>query len=158
MTDIDPANFRQLLGRFATGVTVVTVSGPQGRPLGMTASSLTSVSLEPPLVLVCIDRRARFHDPIIQAPEFVINILESHQEIISRRFADPHLDRFDGVGYHTNQHGRILLDGTLANIECARYDTKPAGDHTIVIGRVVGGSTADGEPLLYYRGGYAALC
>jgi flavin reductase (DIM6/NTAB) family NADH-FMN oxidoreductase RutF len=138
-------------------VTIVTVSGPEGRPLGMTASSLASVSLQPPLVSLCIDHQAELHDTIRSAEVFVVNILESAQEALSRRFADPHDDRFDGVGYHRSPEGLILLDGALAYIECERYAIHPGGDHTIVIGRVIGGVTGEGRPLLYYRGGYAAL-
>jgi flavin reductase (DIM6/NTAB) family NADH-FMN oxidoreductase RutF len=155
--EIDPADFRQLLGRFATGVTIVTLSGSDGRPLGMTASSLASVSLRPPLVLVCVDHTAELHDVIAAAPEFVVNVLESGQETLSRRFADPYEDRFDGVGYHRSPDGLVLLDGALAYIECERYDQYPGGDHTIVLGRVIGGSVGAGRPLIYYRGGYAAL-
>lgn len=138
-------------------MTIVTVSGPEGRPLGMTASSLASVSLQPPLVSLCIDHQAELHDTIRSAEVFVVNILESAQEALSRRFADPHDDRFDGVGYHRSPEGLILLDGALAYIECERYAIHPGGDHTIVIGRVIGGVTGEGRPLLYYRGGYAAL-
>jgi flavin reductase (DIM6/NTAB) family NADH-FMN oxidoreductase RutF len=154
---VDSARFRELLGRFATGVTILTVKDAGGRPVGMTASSLASVSLEPPLVSVCVDHTAELHDLIVASPEFVVNVLESTQEELSRRFADRHEDRFDGVGYHLGPEGRIRLDGALAHIECERYATFPAGDHTIIIGRVVGGDTHDGHPLLYYRGGYAAL-
>jgi flavin reductase (DIM6/NTAB) family NADH-FMN oxidoreductase RutF len=154
---IDTARFRQLMGRFATGVTVLTVRGEDGRPAGMTASSLASVSLHPPLVSVCVDHTADLHDRIVAAPEFVVNILESGQEELSRRFADPHEDRFAGVGYHLGPEGQVLLDGALAHIECERFAVYPGGDHTIVVGRVVGGDTRDGHPLLYYRGGYAAL-
>ena len=154
---MDPAQFRQLLGRFATGVTIITVQGEGGVPRGMTASSLASVSLHPPLVSVCIDHEAELHDAILAAPVFVVNILESAQEALSRRFADQHEDRFDGVGYHRSPEGLVLLDGALAHIECERYAIHPGGDHSIVLGRVIGGSTGDGHPLLYYRGGYAAL-
>ena len=123
----------------------------------MTASSLASVSLHPPLVSVCIDHTADLHDAIAASDRFVVNILESGQEALSRRFADQHEDRFEGVGYHRSPEGLVLLDGALAHIECERYATYPGGDHTIVLGRVIGGSTADGHPLLYYRGGYATL-
>jgi flavin reductase (DIM6/NTAB) family NADH-FMN oxidoreductase RutF len=123
----------------------------------MTANSLASVSLHPPLVSVCIEHTADLHDAIAGSERFVVNILESTQETLSRRFADPHEDRFDGVGYHRNPDGLILLDGALAHIECERYAAYPGGDHTILIGRVIGGGTADGRPLLYYRGGYATL-
>jgi flavin reductase len=123
----------------------------------MTASSLASVSLEPPLVSVCIDHTAELHAVMVEAPAYVINILESGQEELSRRFAEKHRDRFDGVGYHTGPEGQILLDGALAHIECQTWARYPGGDHTIVVGRVIGGNTHDGHPLVYYRGGYAAL-
>lgn len=145
------------MGRFATGVTVLTVNGPGGRPLGMTASSLASVSLVPPLVSVCVDHQAELHDTILAAPVFVVNVLESRQEALSRRFADRHEDRFDGVGYHRSPEGLVLLDGALAHVECDQFATYPGGDHTIIIGRVIGGSTGEGRPLLYYRGGYGSL-
>ena len=155
--DIDPYQFRQLLGRFATGVTVLTVATPDGKPMGMTASSLSSVSLQPPLISACVDREAELHDVIVQAPEFVVNVLSSPQEVLARRFSDKHEDRFDGIGYHLSPEGLILLDGVLAHLICQRYAEYPGGDHTIVLGRVVGGATSDGHPLLYYRGGYAVL-
>jgi flavin reductase (DIM6/NTAB) family NADH-FMN oxidoreductase RutF len=156
--EIDPSQFRQLLGRFATGVTILTTATPQGQPLGMTVTSLSSVSLHPPLISVCVDREAEMHPVILQAPEFVVNVLASPQEALARRFSDKHEDRFDGVGYHLSPEGLILLDGALAHLVCERHATYPAGDHTIVLGRVVGGGGADdGRPLLYYRGGYAAL-
>jgi flavin reductase (DIM6/NTAB) family NADH-FMN oxidoreductase RutF len=135
----------------------VTVVQPDGRPAGMTASSLASVSLQPPLVSVCIDHQADLHQLIVSAPEFVVNILESEQEALSRRFADPIEDRFEGVGYHRSPEGLVLLDGALAHIECERHALFPGGDHTIVLGRVIGGNTSNGHPLLYYRGGYATL-
>jgi len=145
------------MGRFATGVTVLTVNGPDARPLGMTASSLASVSLAPPLVSVCVDHQAELHDAILASQVFVVNVLASDQEVLSRRFADRHEDRFDGVGYHRSPEGLVLLDGALAHLECDRFATYRAGDHTLIIGRVIGGSTGDGRPLLYYRGGYGSL-
>lgn len=155
--EIDPSQFRQLLGRFATGVTILTVATPEGRPLGMTANSLAAVSLHPPLVSVCVDREADMHEAALRVREFVVNVLASHQEALARRFADEHEDRFEGIGYHLSPDGLILLDGALAHIECERFAEYPGGDHTIVLGRVTGGTTADGRPLLYYRGGYAVL-
>ena len=157
MLDVDDAQFRQLLGRFATGVVVVTLTSPDERPHGMTANSLASVSLHPPLLSVSIDRAAAMHHLIVRADRFVVNVLASHQEALSRRFADPHDDRFEGVGYHLSQYGGVLLDGALAHIECVRHESVEAGDHTIVLGRVLAGAASDGRPLLYYRGGYAAL-
>lgn len=156
-TEIDPSQFRQLLGHFATGVTILTVATSDGRPLGMTANSLASVSLDPPLVSVCVDREADMHDLILQAPQFVVNILAGNQETLARRFADQHEDRFDGIGYRLSPEGLILLDGVLAHLECRRHAEYPGGDHTIVIGRLISGEARDGRPLIYYRGGYAAL-
>lgn len=154
---MDPAQFRQLLGRFATGVTIITVTAPDGRLLGMTANSLSSVSLSPPLISVCVDRTAEMHGAILKVEMFVLNVLSSSQETLARRFADQHEDRFDGIGYHMTPDGLILLGGALAHIECQRYGDYPGGDHTIVVGKVIGGNTAKGRPLLYYRGGYAAI-
>ena len=155
--DLDPAEFRQLLGRFTTGVTVITMHLPDGRPAGMTANSLTSVSLRPPLVSVCIDHAAELYAPLLAAPGFVINILEASQEALSRRFAAKHMDRFDGVGYHTSPAGHPVLDGVLAWIECAPHATFPGGDHTLVVGHVLNGGTTDAAPLVYFRGGYTGL-
>ncbi len=146
-----------MLSRFATGVTVVTVRGPDGCPHGMTVSSLTSASLEPPLVLVCIDRSARMHRLITGANEFVVNVLAADQETLSRRFADPHDDRFEGLAYRTTPRGLVHLEGTLAHIEARTQALHDAGDHTIVVGRVIGGDARDGRPLMYFRGGYTAL-
>jgi flavin reductase (DIM6/NTAB) family NADH-FMN oxidoreductase RutF len=123
----------------------------------MTANSLSSGSLRPALISVCVDRDAEMHDAILRVPDFVVNVLASHQETLARRFADKHEDRFDGVGYSQTPEGLILLSGALAHIECRRHAEFPAGDHTMVIGRVTGGSTNKGRPLLYYRGGYSAL-
>ncbi len=156
-SEVDPFQFRQLLGHFATGVTILTTTAPEGQPQGMTANSLSSVSLHPPLISVCVDREAEMHPVILQAPKFVVNVLASHQEAMARRFSDQHEDRFNGVGYHLSPEGLILLDGALAHVVCERQATFHAGDHTIVLGRVIGGATHDGHPLLYYRGGYAAL-
>jgi flavin reductase (DIM6/NTAB) family NADH-FMN oxidoreductase RutF len=133
---------------------VVTTAGPDGEPVGMTANSFTSVSLEPPLVSVSIDRAADMHAHLLRASRFAINVLESRQEALSRRFAGEHPDRFEGIGYRWNDAGLPILTSTLATIECEQHTTYGAGDHTIVIGRVVGGETGEGRPLLYYRGGY----
>jgi flavin reductase (DIM6/NTAB) family NADH-FMN oxidoreductase RutF len=136
---------------------VLTVVTPDGRQLGMTANSLASVSLYPPLISVCVDREADMHDSILTVKEFVVNILASDQEALARRFADKREDRFDGIGYRLSPEGLLLLDGVLAHIQCQRQAEYPGGDHTIVVGQVIGGATSDGRPLLYYRGGYAAL-
>jgi flavin reductase (DIM6/NTAB) family NADH-FMN oxidoreductase RutF len=157
MPNIDSARFRQLCGRFATGVVVITAVDPKGEPAGMTANSFASVSLEPPLVSINIDRATDFHAVILTVDRFTVNILGNDQEDISRRFAGAADARFDGVGYRRTRDGRIVLEGTIAALECERHALFDAGDHTIVVGRVVGGKAHDGHPLLYYRGGYHML-
>lgn len=155
--EVDSAQFRQLLGRFTTGVVVVTVQAPAGHPMGMTANSLASVSLNPPLISIAIDQAARIHPVVVKSETFALSILSVGQEALSRRFADPHDDRFDGIGYHLSPRQNVLLDGALAHIECERESQFEAGDHTILIGRVIAGDAHNGRPLVYFRGGYAAL-
>ena len=157
MTGVDASLFRQLLGRFATGVTVITTRNAAGEPEGMTASSVASVSLEPPLLLVSVDRKNVMHDALAQASHFVVNVLAADQEALSRRFAELEENRFHGVGFHPSRMGLPILDGVLAHIECARDAVVPAGDHTVFLGLVTGGDVTDRPPLLYYRGGYANL-
>jgi flavin reductase (DIM6/NTAB) family NADH-FMN oxidoreductase RutF len=154
---VDPARFRQLLGRFATGVTVVTADDADGNPMGMTANTLVSVSLIPPLISLCIDHTADMYRTLGQATRFSVNILAAEQEALSRRFAEQDSRRFDGIGFSRSELGGIVLDGVLAHLECERIAEHVAGDHSIYLGRVVGGSTSEGDPLLYYRGGYAGM-
>jgi flavin reductase (DIM6/NTAB) family NADH-FMN oxidoreductase RutF len=157
---IDPATFRSVLGRFASGVTVVTVRDSEHFDHGMTVSAFCSLSLEPPLVLVCIEKSASLHGVLATgntASRFAVNILESKQEDLARRFADEHPDRFDGVGFTRGITGAPILDDCLAIIECEVQSRHAAGDHTIVIGTVIASATNEGSPLLYYRGGYATL-
>lgn len=157
MRGVEPPLFRQLLGRFATGVTVLTTRTPGGEPIGMTASSVASVSLAPPLVLVSVDRRHDMHAALEAASHFVLNVLAADQEALSRRFAADEPDRFQGVGFHPNKQGIAVLEGVVAHIDCEKQSAIPAGDHTVFIGLVVGGSATERRPLLYYRGGYAGL-
>lgn len=156
-TPVDADQFRQLLGRFATGVTVVTARSASGAPIGMTASSLASVSLDPPLLLVAVDRRNDMHDALKTAPHFAINILTADQEILSRRFASTDPNRFDGVGYREGRNGLPLLNDVVAHIECAMHGAVPGGDHTVYFGLVTGGDVTDLRPLIYYRSGYGSL-
>ncbi len=158
MHGVEPPLVRQLLGRFATGVTVVTTRAPGGgEPIGMTASSVASVSLDPPLLLVSVDRRHDMHAALEKASHFVLNVLAADQEALSRRFAADAPNRFGGVGSHPNKQGLAVLDGVVAHIECEKQAAIPAGDHTVFVGLVVGGNVTDRRPLLYYRGGYAGL-
>jgi flavin reductase (DIM6/NTAB) family NADH-FMN oxidoreductase RutF len=123
----------------------------------MTANTLVSVSLDPPLISLCIDHAADMHRTLRQATRFTVNILAAEQEALSRRFAEQGTRRFEGIGFSRSERGGIVLDGVLAHLECERIGEHPTGDHSIYIGRVVGGSTSEGDPLLYYRGGYAGM-
>ncbi len=128
---IDASTFRSTLGRFATGVTVLTARDATGRDHGMTVSAFCSVSLDPPRVLCCVERSADMYPVIQGVSHFAVNILTTAQEAISRRFAEERDDRFDGLGYARGVTGSVLLDDTLAYLECAvaaRYD---GGDHSL---------------------------
>lgn len=156
MPPAPPAQFRRLLGRFATGVTVVTALDDRGRPAGMTASAVSSVSLEPPLLLVCVGHQADFHPIIAAAPRFALNVLAAHQEPLSRQFAASDTDRFAGVHYRRGPEGVPLLEGVVAHLLCDRWGEQEAGDHTVFFGLVTGGETFDRPPLLYFRSGYTS--
>jgi flavin reductase (DIM6/NTAB) family NADH-FMN oxidoreductase RutF len=154
---IDTNTFRAVLGRFASGVTIITTRDAAGRDHGMTVSAFSSLSLEPPLVLVCIDRAASL-SPVLQAADvFAVNILADHQEPVSRRFASRDGDRFDGLGFTRGVTQCALLDETQASLECRIVARHDAGDHVIIVGHVESASAHDRHPLLYYRGGYASL-
>jgi flavin reductase (DIM6/NTAB) family NADH-FMN oxidoreductase RutF len=154
---LDPDDFRALLGRFASGVTVVTTVDAQGHDYGMTVSAFSSVSLDPPLVLTCIAKDASVYDAFSQAPVFVINFLAEGQEALSRRFSGPIWDRFAGLGYHRGENGAAILHDVLAWMEVTVIARHDAGDHVIIVGRVDRGAVDEHRPLLYYRGGYARL-
>ena len=155
--NIDPDTFRSALGRFASGVTIVTAVDGAGHDVGLTVSAFASVSLEPPLVLVCIDHAASIHPVLLEAHHFAVNILAAAQEPLARRFSTLEGDRFDGVGYTRGQTGVAVLDEVLGCIECHRVHATEGGDHTIFIGRVEAVHIRAASPLLYYRGGYAQL-
>ncbi len=154
---IDADLFRAVLGRFATGVTIVTVRDGDGRDHGMTVSAFSSLSLEPPLVLVCIGNDATMAPAMRSAESFGVNVLSAGQEALSRRFAGPIDDRFADVSLTRGSLGNVMLDDVLASLECRVVTRHPAGDHVIVVGEVDSGAIRDGRPLLYYRGGYAQL-
>ena len=151
---IGPDDFRRLLGHFATGVTIVTTSDPDGRPAGLTVSAFASLSLDPPLVLVCVDHKAQSYPALKDNRGFAVNVLATEHEALSRRFASTRLDKFDGVAYRMSPLGLPLLGGALAHVECVTVNRHVEGDHTIFVGRVEAGAVADGEPLLYHRGKY----
>jgi 3-hydroxy-9,10-secoandrosta-1,3,5(10)-triene-9,17-dione monooxygenase reductase component len=149
--------FRSAMSRFASGVTIVTTATEAQQPIGLTVSSFASLSLEPPLVLVCIDKRASIHDQLIEGRYFAVNVLAEDQEILSRRFASRDADRFSGTGYAEGVTGAPILNDVLAAMECRIVHTYPGGDHTIIVGEVERATVNDGKPLAYFRGGYAEL-
>lgn len=155
---IDPDSFRSVLGRFASGITVVTTLDAEQRDVGMTVSAFCSVSLKPPLIQVCVDRVASLYAALAQSAQFGVSILGADQEALSRRFATAESTRrFDGVGYRRGESGVVLLDDALAHLECRIVASHEAGDHTMFIGEVESATARSTRPLLYYRGGYAQL-
>ena len=154
---IDQDTFRAVLGRFASGVTILTTRDADGRDHGMTVSAFCSVSLDPPLVLACVDLAARMHDLLLRVDHVGISILSSSQEALSRRFAEVESDRFDGLGHVRGESGVVLFDDALAHLECRVRERHPAGDHTVFLLEVEHAVTRQDRPLLYYRGGYAQL-
>lgn len=146
-----------MLGRFPSGVTVVTTKASDGSDQGMTVSAFCSLSLQPPLTLICIEKTASAHPALTTAPGFVVNILAARQEQIARRFSIVDIDRFEGVGFTRSATGYAILDDVLGVIECKRFAMHDGGDHTIILGEVESARAETGTPLLYYRGGYAQL-
>ena len=149
--------FRRACGRFATGVTVASVLDAQGVPHGLTVSSFTSVSLDPPLVLICLGHAVSTIHHFRSATHFAINILAEDQRALSDRFARKGHDRFEGVDWQPGVTGVPLLPGVLAAIECAVHRIVPMGDHDILVGEVMHARVTDGAPLLYFASSYRKL-
>ena len=154
---VSPDEFRAVLGRFPSGVTVVTTKGANGSDEGMTVSAFCSLSLDPPLILICIEKSASAYQALTSADGFVVNVLSDKQEQTGRRFSIVDIERFEGVGFTRSANGYAILDDVLAVIECRRIALHEAGDHTIIVGEVEATRAENGSPLLYYRGGYAQL-
>jgi flavin reductase (DIM6/NTAB) family NADH-FMN oxidoreductase RutF len=156
-----PAEFRIACGQFATGVTVLTVERAQRKVHGMTANSLTSVSLHPLLILICVDQRAQFLPMVLEKKRFGVNVLKDDQQPISIYFAQreekPAIEAQLGIRYRWTESGIPLLEGALVHLACNVVASHVAGDHTIFLGEVESAEVFDGEPLLYFRGGYRRL-
>lgn len=149
--------FRAALSKFASGITVVTTRDADGRLHGITVSAFASVSLEPPIVLVCIDNATASHYAFGESGLFVVNILKSDQAAVSQQFATTFLDKFDGVGYELSRAGIPILDGTLASLECRIANSVVSGDHTVFFGEIENAVIRSGEPLTYFNGSYRHL-
>ena len=151
----DELHFRDVMAHFTTGVTVVTSRGPDGQLCGLTVNSVTSVSLKPLLVLVCVDRGAASHACIAEGRAFAVSVLGRHHEDLARRFSlGDRSHRFEELPYRIEVTGSPVLEGALAWLDCQVTDVYQAGDHSIVVGEVVACDASEGEPLVFFRGGY----
>lgn len=153
----DPRDFRNALGLFATGVTIVTTKTAAGEPIGLTCNSFSSVSLSPPLVLWSLSLRSPNLPNFLQATHFAVNVLAQDQIPLSQRFAKPIPHKFEGVAHGFGAHGMPLLDSVAAQFECRTEARHYSGDHVIFIGHVLHYSYTDRAPLGYCRGAYAAV-
>lgn len=149
-----PRELRSALGRYATGVTVITARAPGGRRIGVTANSFTSVSLEPPLVSWCPAKRAPSLPDLQQATHFAVNVLAADQHHLSGQFATAAPDKFAGVAVADGLGGVPLIEGALVRFECRTVRWVDAGDHLICLGEVERFDTGDGEPLVFHAGAY----
>jgi flavin reductase ActVB len=154
---INKDEFRAALGRFASGVTVVTTKDAAGKLHGITVSAFCSVSLAPPLILICIDKQTGSHHAFEQNEFFTVNILREDQQHYSDQFASHLPDKFDGIEFYENDNGIPVLKAALANLECRRVNAHDNGDHTIFIGAIEKTIITDGKPLVYFHGNYRKL-
>lgn len=154
---LSPERFRATMAQLVAGVTVVALKDEAGRSVGMTASAVTALSLEPPLLLVCIDRSAAIHDLIVRARAFSVSILADDQEKVARRFADPERHEFAAEGVAAGPSGLPLVEGALAHVECTRGAVYEGGDHSIVTGALDWSRTREGAPLCHFRSDYSRL-
>jgi flavin reductase (DIM6/NTAB) family NADH-FMN oxidoreductase RutF len=154
---LDSRLFRRTCAQFATGITVVTVTDSEGQPHGLTVNSFSSISLNPPLVLVSIDLRSSVLAHLMSNPGFAINVLADHQEAVSRVFSTPASRRFEDVSWRQGELGAPLLDDCLAHLECSTVQSLDAGDHTVLIGEVRRAVYREGKPLIYFNSGYQNL-
>jgi flavin reductase (DIM6/NTAB) family NADH-FMN oxidoreductase RutF len=153
---VSPSEFRETLARWASGVTVVTARDAQG-PIGITVSSFSSLSLDPPLVLVCIDVAARSHDGLVAAEGFVVHVLSRDQDALSGRFARPGPEKFAEGDWTDGPFGAPVLPLGVSRLVCRRHDALRGGDHTILVGRVLEVARTDAPPLVYCDRGYHSI-
>jgi 3-hydroxy-9,10-secoandrosta-1,3,5(10)-triene-9,17-dione monooxygenase reductase component len=155
---IEKNELRRVMGHFATGVTIITTRRNNGEMHGLTANALSSLSLVPPLVLICVDKKAESYPCFEESKVFTVNILAADQEALSRKFAVSGGNKFEGVAYREGANRVAILEGSLAFIECTVCATHDGGDHTIYIGEVSEAQTREEvKPLIFYRGGYREI-
>lgn len=157
---ITAEQFRRACGLWASGVSIVTTTDAARRPYGLTMSAVSSLSLEPPMLLVCLDRGSDTLPALLESRVFCVNVLSSTQQDLSNRFAKKGQDKFAGVSYSITDSGAPILDDTLVSVVCTLQDDFAGGDHRIccgVVERIVTNESVDIEPLLYYGGRYGTL-
>ncbi|WP_372737683.1 flavin reductase [Neptunomonas sp.] len=157
MTTIDTRELRNAFGSFMTGVTVVTAISESGEKVGFTANSFTSVSVEPPLLLVCPSNNLSSFDIFNTCKHFAVNILAEDQKDISNTFASAKGDRFENINWHSDENGCPIIEGSVAHFSCSTYSNIPAGDHILLVGQVNGFATNEKLGLGYAKGGYFSL-
>ncbi|HEY7165748.1 MAG TPA: flavin reductase family protein [Candidatus Binatia bacterium] len=154
---VDLQELRRVLGHFVTGVTVITTKDTTGAPFGLTANAFTSLSLNPPLVLICVDKGAQCYSCFADSNLFTVNFLGEHQEEISRRFATKGADKFAGLQWSPGPDGVAVLDGAIGYLECRIVQTYEGGDHTILVGEVLNAIATGERPLVFFKGKYHRL-
>ena len=154
---IDARELRNAMGLFATGVTIITTKDATGKPFGLTANAFSSLSLDPPMLLICVDKGVDCYDCFEESRVFAVNFLSLAQEELSTRFATKGIEKFAGLTYRLGELGVALLDGALAHFECTVAYAYEGGDHTIYVGEVQRLVTSPGDPLLFYQGKYRSL-
>lgn len=153
---MDDAQFKLAMSHFASGVTVVTTEH-EGKLFGMTVAAFSSLSLHPPLILICVEKTVKTHDAISGAGKFGVSILNSKQADVSNRFASRSEDKFAGTEIVRGELGVPLVAGAITRLECRVNSKLEGGDHTIFVGEVVDAQTEEGEPLVYFRSGYREI-
>jgi flavin reductase (DIM6/NTAB) family NADH-FMN oxidoreductase RutF len=154
---IDSTELRRVMGHFATGVTVITTRDKEGAFNGLTANAFLSLSLNPPLVLISVDKSAQCYSCFEPQNSFTVNFLREDQESLSRRFATKGIDKFADVPWQEGTHGGVILDGVLGYVECRITQCFDGGDHTIVVGEIVDANASGDRPLLFFKGKYQKL-
>ena len=153
----DQRTLRSAFGKFATGVTIITTCQSDGTPRGITANSFTSVSLDPPILLICIAKSALSKSVFSECEHFGVNILRSTQQDVSALFASKSVEKFNKADYEKSLHGTPIIKETLANFICRRQKSVDAGDHLVVFGEVIDFQSDNGSPLLYFNGDYCSI-
>jgi flavin reductase (DIM6/NTAB) family NADH-FMN oxidoreductase RutF len=154
---IHAQELRRVMGHFATGVTVITTRDKNGVPTGLTANAFLSLSLDPPLALISVDKSAQCYACFECDNGFTVNFLHEDQEELSRRFATKGIDKFAGLQWHEGSNGAAVLDGVLGYVECKIRQCLDGGDHTIIIGEILNADASGERPLIFYKGKYQRL-